>query len=122
MHLRSNTFTSSGGYLLAPYNTVHKFAAIVLDDVERSRIPYYCVRYAGVIGDSSLDGSLTANVFENSNFGIKSNKSSFELYNNFFRNITMLDGEILEIDGKVWGYSLSCVRIFLNRNGWELEE
>ncbi len=89
MFLRSNTFTSSGSTLLAPYNTVHKFAAIVLDDVERV-----------VIGDSSLDASVQQNVFENSNFGIRASKSSFELYNNTFRNITELDGEILEIDGK----------------------
>ena len=80
MLLRSNTFTSSGGYLLAPYNTVYKFAAIVLDDVERV-----------VIGDSSLDGSVSANVFENSNYGIYANNTGFEVYNCTFSSISPLD-------------------------------
>lgn len=89
MVIRSNTFTSSGTTLLTPYITVHKFAAIVLDDVERV-----------VIGDSSLSTSVTANVFENSNFGIRAHKSSIELYNNSFTEIDELDGEVLEVDGK----------------------
>ncbi|MBP7167680.1 MAG: hypothetical protein KBB64_08465, partial [Bacteroidia bacterium] len=89
MLLRSNTFTSSGNTLLAPYDNVHKFAAIVLDDVERV-----------VIGDSSLDASVDANEFSNSNCGIRAFNSSFELYNNHFSNITELDGEILEVDSK----------------------
>jgi Secretion system C-terminal sorting domain len=69
--IRSNTFTSSGGTLLSPYNNVHKFAAIVLDDVERV-----------VIGDSSLDASVTANEISSSRYGIVSIKSSLETFNN----------------------------------------
>ena len=69
--IRSNTFTSSGGTLLSPYNNVHKFAAIVLNDVERL-----------VIGDSSLDASVTANEISSSRYGIVSIKSSLETFNN----------------------------------------
>jgi hypothetical protein len=76
--IRSNTFTSSGGTLLAPYDNVHKFAAIVLDDVERV-----------VIGDSSLDASVTANEISSSRYGIVSRKSNLEVFNSDF---TSLDG------------------------------
>ncbi|MBP7166434.1 MAG: T9SS type A sorting domain-containing protein [Bacteroidia bacterium] len=74
--IRSNTFTSSGNTLLAPYDNVHKFAAIVLDDAERV-----------VIGDSSLDASVDANEFSSSRYGIVSFKSSLETFNNRFNDL-----------------------------------
>ena len=73
-YIRSCTFTSSGNTLLSPYSTVHKFAGIVLNDAERV-----------VIGDSSLSVLVDENIFEKSRFGIFSNKSSFEVFNNSFR-------------------------------------
>ena len=66
--------------MLPPYNTVHKFAAIVLDDVERV-----------VIGDSSLNTTVSENVFEKSRFGIFSNRSSLELFNNSFKDMEAYD-------------------------------
>ena len=77
MIIRSNTFTSSGGTLLSPYNTVHKFAAIVLDDVERV-----------VIGDYSLNASVSPNEFSNSRYGIIARKSNTEVFNNKFSVLT----------------------------------
>ncbi|HNA59418.1 MAG TPA: hypothetical protein PLJ43_14900, partial [Chitinophagales bacterium] len=44
-----------------------------------------------VIGDSSLDGSVSANVFENSNYGIYANNTGFEVYNCTFSSISPLD-------------------------------
>ncbi len=77
MFLRSNTFTSSGGYLLAPYNTVHKFAAIVLDDVERV-----------VVGDSA---TVLPNVLSGSRYGIVAKKSGVEVFNTTFNDFTSYD-------------------------------
>ncbi len=62
---------------------MHKFAAIVLDDVERV-----------VIGDSSLNASVLENVIEKSRFGIFSNKSSIEVYKNSFKDLEAFDEPI----------------------------
>ena len=75
--LRSNNFTSSGNTLLTPYNNVHKFAAIVLDDVERV-----------VIGDSSQSTTVTPNIFSGSRYGIVAKKSNTEVFNNNFIGLT----------------------------------
>ncbi len=75
-YIHSNTFTSSGNTLLAPYNNVHKFAAIVLDDVERV-----------VIGDSSLNTSVSANEISSSRYGVVSHNSSVELFKSNFNDL-----------------------------------
>ncbi len=76
--VHSNTFSNSVDPLLPPYDNVHKFAAIRLDDVERF-----------VLGDSTDEAHR--NSINNSIYGIRAMNSGFEVYNTGFSDIENLD-------------------------------
>ncbi|MBK9400468.1 MAG: T9SS type A sorting domain-containing protein [Bacteroidetes bacterium] len=77
--IHSNTYSSSGNLLMAPYDNVHKFAAIRLNDVERF-----------VLGDST--SATLRNEISKSMFGVQFYNSGFECYNTGFDDINIYEG------------------------------